>query len=116
MSSGVTAIKRISLLDQIAAVLRKEIFTGVYQPGDKLPSERELADKFEISRLTLSKALRLIAQEGWIEISQGRNMVVKDFRTSVSLDVLPETEKSCMGTPLEAERLNAAASAMTVAG
>jgi DNA-binding FadR family transcriptional regulator len=95
VSVGATAIRKISLPDQIAVVMRKEIFTGGYQPGDKLPSERELADKFEISRLTLSKALRLLAQEGWIEISQGRNMVVNDFRTSVGLEVLPDLFLAC---------------------
>ncbi|HUT55923.1 MAG TPA: GntR family transcriptional regulator [bacterium] len=83
-------VHRVSLTDQVIAVLRKEIFTGVYQPGDKLPPERELAERFGISRSTLRKALLLLAQEGWIEIVQGRSNAVKDFRTSVGIEVLPD--------------------------
>ncbi|OGP57032.1 MAG: hypothetical protein A2V67_00575 [Deltaproteobacteria bacterium RBG_13_61_14] len=97
MSVGVATIRRISLPDQIAMVMRKKIFTGVYKPGDKLPSERELADKFEIARLTLRKALGLLAQEGWIEIAQGRNIVVNDFRTIVGVEVLPDLFFACPG-------------------
>lgn len=88
-------ISRASLPDQIVAVMRKDIFTGVYKPGDKLPSERELAETFGIARLTLRKALGVLAQEGWIEISQGRNIVVNDFRTSVGLEVLPDLFVAC---------------------
>lgn len=95
MSFSAEAIVKISLPDQIATLMRKEIFTGVYKPGEKLPSERELADRFRISRLTLRKALGVLAQEGWIEISQGRNMMVNDFRTSVGVEVLPDLFYAC---------------------
>jgi DNA-binding FadR family transcriptional regulator len=95
MSPAIAPIRRISLPDQIATVMRKEIFTGGYRPGDKLPAERELADKYGISRLTLRKALGMLSQEGWIEISQGRNIVVKDYRTSVGIEVLPDLFFAC---------------------
>lgn len=95
MSSGAMSVRRISLPDQIAALMRKEIFAGAYQPGDKLPSEQALADKFGTSRLTLRKALGLLGQEGWIEIAQGRKIVVNDFRTSVGLEVLPDLFFAC---------------------
>jgi len=90
MKAGVATISRASLPDQIAAVMREEIFTGVYRAGDKLPAERELADRFGTSRLTLRKALGVLAQEGWIEISQGRNIEVKDYLTSVGIETLPD--------------------------
>jgi GntR family L-lactate dehydrogenase operon transcriptional regulator len=95
MKAGAAAVRRISLPDQTTALLRKEIFTGAYKPGEKLPSERELAERFGISRLTLRKALALLAQEGWIEITQGRNIVVNDFRTSVGIEVLPDLFFAC---------------------
>jgi GntR family transcriptional repressor for pyruvate dehydrogenase complex len=95
MKAGAAEVRRISLPEQIAALMRKEIFTRAYQPGGKLPSERDLADRFGISRLTLRKALALLAQEGWIEIAQGRNIVVNDFRTSVGIEVLPDLFLAC---------------------
>jgi DNA-binding FadR family transcriptional regulator len=95
MIAEMQAVKRITLPDQIVAVLRREILTGGFQPGDHLPSERELAERFGISRITLRKALAVLAQEGWIEIVQGRGNTVLDFRTSVGIEVLPELFLSC---------------------
>ena len=88
-------ISRVSLPEQIAALMRKDFFTGAYKPGDKLPSERELADSLGIARLTLRKALGALEQEGWISISQGRNIEVNDFRTSVGVEVLPDLFFAC---------------------
>jgi DNA-binding FadR family transcriptional regulator len=95
MKAGAAMISRASLPEQIATLMRKEFFTGVYEPGEKLPSERDLADRFGIARLTLRKALGTLAQEGWIEISQGRNIVVNDFRTNVGVEVLPDLFFAC---------------------
>jgi GntR family transcriptional regulator, transcriptional repressor for pyruvate dehydrogenase complex len=94
-AGGGLEVQRLSLSDQVVTVLRKEMFTGVYQPGDKLPPERELAERFGISRSTLRKALLLLEQEGWIEIVQGRANTVLDFRTSVGVEVLPELFFDC---------------------
>ena len=95
MKAQMQTVKRITLPDQVVAVLRKEIFTGVYSPGENLPSERELAERFGVSRITLRKALAVLAQEGWIEIVQGRGNTVLDFRTHVGAEVLPELFLSC---------------------
>jgi len=88
-------IKRESLPDQIAKILRKEIFTEIYKPGDNLPPERELALRFGTSRVTIRKALGGLEQEGWIEIVQGRGNTVADFRTTVGLDILPSLMLAC---------------------
>lgn len=90
MKNKAEAVSRTTLPEQVAATLRREIFTGTLAAGDRLDAERELAGRFKISRVTLRKALALLAQEGWIEIVQGRKIAVKNFRTSVGLEVLPE--------------------------
>lgn len=95
MSVPEKAVKRISLPDQIVGILRREIFTGVYKPGESLPPERDLAERFGTSRITLRKALAVLSREGWIEIVQGRGNTVRDFRSSVGIEVLPELFFSC---------------------
>ena len=95
MTDEFATLNKLPLPYQMATILRKEIFTGKYLPGDKLPTERELAERCNTSRLTVSKAFVILAQEGWIEMVQGRNNTVLDFRTNVGIEVLPRLFLSC---------------------
>jgi len=47
------------------------ILSGKLKPGDKLPPERELQEKYRIGRGTVREALRALQQKGLIEIKQG---------------------------------------------
>lgn len=64
--------QRLKRADRVAAELRREIVTGVLRPGDRLPSERELQEHFDISRPTLREALRLLESESLIEVARGQ--------------------------------------------
>jgi len=55
------------IIDQI----RNAIFEGRLKPGDKLPSERELIEKFKVSKATLREALRSLEVLGFLEIRKG---------------------------------------------
>jgi DNA-binding GntR family transcriptional regulator len=61
---------------QIAAILRGEIERGVYAPGRPVPSETQLMQRYEVARLTARKAVRVLADEGLVEIVQGRGAFV----------------------------------------
>ena len=58
--------------------------TGNLKPGERLPSERELAGKFNVSRTTIREALRSMELNGLIEIRQGGGSYVKvcEFQSS----------------------------------
>ncbi|MEW1719512.1 GntR family transcriptional regulator [Streptomyces sp. NPDC093109] len=64
--------------DQIAADLRGKIVRGELTPGQTLPSERELTDRWNVSRATVVKALDVLRQEGLVETRQGTGSTVKD--------------------------------------
>jgi len=100
-----TKLKRTTLHEQIKDVLRKEIFTGMFKPGENLPPERELAERFGTSRMTMRKALASLAQEGWVDIVQGRGNTVRDFTRSVGIEVLPQLLLSCPEAVLKADIL-----------
>lgn len=51
--------------------LEKEILSRSLKPGDKLPSELELQEKFSVGRGTIREALRTLQQKGLIEIKKG---------------------------------------------
>ncbi|TVS14031.1 MAG: FadR family transcriptional regulator [Gammaproteobacteria bacterium] len=66
--------------------LRDEILTGQYRPGERLPSERELAARFETSRGAVREALKKLEQIGLAAIHPG-GVRVQPLHEA-SLDVL----------------------------
>ncbi len=88
-------VKKEPLSEKIASSIRKDIFAGVYKPGQRLPIEQKLADRFGTSRGTLRQALQTLNQEGWIETVQGRGNTVCDFRETVAIDVIPDLIMDC---------------------
>jgi GntR family transcriptional regulator, transcriptional repressor for pyruvate dehydrogenase complex len=57
--------------EQVASQLRELLVQGVLQPGDRLPNELELAERFGVSRGTVREALRTLATEGLIITTRG---------------------------------------------
>lgn len=55
----------------IAARIRKAIIRGQLKPGDRLASETELLDDFQVSRPTVREAIRILESEGFLRISRG---------------------------------------------
>ncbi|WP_165003625.1 MULTISPECIES: GntR family transcriptional regulator [unclassified Enterococcus] len=61
---------------QIHDQIKSEIEQGVWKIGDRLPSERELAVKFNVSRMTLRQAIQNLADEGILERKIGSGTYV----------------------------------------
>ncbi|MCE1252418.1 MAG: GntR family transcriptional regulator [Anaerolineae bacterium] len=61
---------------QIAQILREAINRGDYKPGEKLPSEKELENKFGISRITATAALDELVKERLAYRQRGRGTFV----------------------------------------
>jgi GntR family transcriptional regulator len=57
---------------QIEAALEAAIERGGLSPGDRLPAERELAERYGVSRMTLRQALGALEQRGRLTRSKGR--------------------------------------------
>jgi GntR family transcriptional regulator, hexuronate regulon transcriptional repressor len=64
------------LYQQIARQIAAAIAAGRYAPGDKLPSERELADDFGVSRPTIRDAMIALEFQGLVEARQGSGVYV----------------------------------------
>jgi GntR family transcriptional regulator, hexuronate regulon transcriptional repressor len=64
------------LYQQIARAIAAAIAEGRYAPGDKLPSERELADQFGVSRPTVRDAMIALEFQGLVEARQGSGVYV----------------------------------------
>lgn len=58
------------------SVLREQLASGTFRPGDVLPPQRYLASEYGVSRDTVQQVLRQLAAEGWIESKQGSGIRV----------------------------------------
>lgn len=67
------SLKKPPLSQEVERQLRESIIDGVFKPGEKLPSERELVDQFQVSRVTVREALKSLWRSGLIEVRRGGN-------------------------------------------
>lgn len=63
---------------QVADHIRDQITSGAYEPGDYLPSEKDLAYDYEVSPLTARRALGALRAEGLIATEQGVRAQVRE--------------------------------------
>lgn len=75
-----------ALYNQIAQQLIADIKTGVYRPGDRLPSENELAAQHGVHRLTARQAITAVVEKNLIYRMQGRGAFVKEQKIDYSLN------------------------------
>jgi GntR family transcriptional repressor for pyruvate dehydrogenase complex len=59
--------------------LNEKITSGELNPGDKLPSERDLAKMYKRSHMTIREALRMLEQDGMIQVLPGGGSVVTEL-------------------------------------
>jgi DNA-binding FadR family transcriptional regulator len=57
--------------DGVGAQIRQRIESGELRPGDRLPSERELAAQFNVSRNTVREAIRSLEAAGVVQLKKG---------------------------------------------
>lgn len=66
---------------QIADALRKQITSGVFEPGQRLTTARDLAHEYGVSVVTAQKAVELLKNEGFLETVGGRGIFVASETT-----------------------------------
>jgi len=85
---GITPVRRTRVFEDVARQIQRLIADGALAPGDRLPPERELAERFAVSRGSVRDAIRTLEIVGLVEARQGEGTVVAE--------VSPET----MAAPL----------------
>lgn len=66
--------------EQLSDWIRTRIADGTYAPDEQLPSEHALCDQFDVSRVTVRRALQTLESEGLIYRKQGLGSFVQDQR------------------------------------
>src|SRR3954452_24874206 len=81
-------VEREDLTTRVARQLRASVLDGTYQPGDRLPPERDLAMQFGVDRNTVRSAIQELEQLGLVERRQGSGCRVLNYRETGTLELL----------------------------
>ncbi|MEV4197809.1 winged helix-turn-helix domain-containing protein [Micromonospora globbae] len=65
-------------MDELLADLMKKIKDGTYPPGSQLPSGRALADQYDVSQSTISRAVARLRKDGVLVGRPGRGVFVAE--------------------------------------
>jgi GntR family transcriptional regulator, transcriptional repressor for pyruvate dehydrogenase complex len=102
------AIKKIRIYEEVVAQIHDLIRQGRLKAGDQLPSERELAETFKVSRASVREALRALEAEGLVVSRTGSGTFVAELPMESlveSLAALLSEEKDALADIFEMRRL-----------
>ncbi|MFD1175001.1 GntR family transcriptional regulator [Paenibacillus puldeungensis] len=80
---------------QLKKAIQSAIFNGVYQQGEKIPTELELSDQYNVSRITVRKAVEELAQEGYLTKRQGKGTFVSHVKIGRKIEHLVGFTAAC---------------------
>jgi GntR family transcriptional repressor for pyruvate dehydrogenase complex len=66
------------LYEQIVQQIEASVVDGTLKPGDQLPAERELAERFGVSRTAVREAIKALREKGLVEAYPGRGTFIKN--------------------------------------
>jgi GntR family transcriptional repressor for pyruvate dehydrogenase complex len=108
--------------DDVFRRLTEDILGGVYQPGEKLPTQRTLAAELGVTMTALREALKRLEQLGLVEVRHGDAMRVTDWRARGGLDVIAHVlfaagglDRATLADVMEARRIMLSESARLAA-
>lgn len=78
--------------DEVVSVVVNAIRGGLYEPGDRLPRERDLSEQLEVSRATIREALRILERAGIVSVRRGNNGGVFVRSRSIGPSILEAIE------------------------
>lgn len=90
-------VRTSRLYEQIVQQIEESIVKGALKPGDQLPAERELAQRFGVSRTAVREAVKALREKGLVEAYSGRGTFITDGTTHAvrqSLDLMVKMGQS----------------------
>jgi GntR family transcriptional regulator, transcriptional repressor for pyruvate dehydrogenase complex len=96
------------LYEQIIEQIEGFILAGELKPGDQLPAERELAQRFGVSRTAVREAVKALREKGLVEAFSGRGTFITDGTSQAmrqSLDLMMKISQPDGGVHLAEMRL-----------
>ncbi len=100
------------LSNKIIRDIKQKILSGKLRTGDRLPAERELAEQYKVSRITIRNAIARLVYLGFLQTLPQSGTFIADFKKEASLELLvdiissnEEVDKSILIELLELRRV-----------
>ncbi|NOU94946.1 FCD domain-containing protein [Paenibacillus sp. LMG 31456] len=94
------SIDKQNIVDEVYAQIKNNIVTGIWKPGDKIPSEHDLCQMFKVSRVSVRSAIQKMRAIGIITTRHGQgSFVSQSIQDRILNDLTPImniTEKEFM--------------------
>jgi GntR family transcriptional regulator len=66
----------VTLYAQLASIMRDRILSGLWKPGEEIPTLDQLVEEFSVARVTVRQAVQMLADEGLLSSQRGRRTFV----------------------------------------
>ena len=86
--NGAAGHKRQTIADKVAFRLERLVLEGEFKPGARLPPERELAERFVVSRNAVREAMRRLETLGLLKTEAQSGTYVRDYLEEASFDLV----------------------------
>ena len=100
------------LSNKIVRDIKQKILSGALRTGDRLPAERELAENYKVSRITIRNAISRLDYLGFLQTMPQSGTFIADFKKNASIELLvdiissnEEVDKSILIEFLEIRRV-----------
>lgn len=64
------------LYRQVETDIKSKIVSKVYVAGEKMPTENELSEQYNVSKITIRKAIQTLSDEGYVKKVQGKGTFI----------------------------------------
>lgn len=98
-------VRSVRLHDEVVDQIKRLIDSGEIRPGDRLPSERDLALRMDVSRNVLREALRVLEARGLIITHHGVGRVVRPLGRSIGASQSDALERATIDEVLETREM-----------
>jgi GntR family transcriptional regulator len=90
---------------QLVRILRRQIAAAVFRPGDRLPSEAQLCERYGVSPMTVRRAINILVDQGVVIAEQGRGTFVRPLELGAAIFDLDRLQRLFRGEEQAAVKL-----------
>jgi GntR family transcriptional regulator len=81
MKTEILARRSVPLYLQLEQIIKSRVLKGEFLPGDKIPTEKELCETYQVSTITVRQAILNLVKEGLLYRRQGKGTFISDVET-----------------------------------